>query len=66
MSVSETMRYCPKYDNGVNLQHDGSAITVDIAHQGELVREALRKMESEIIFPPIVCSCIFVLLLVRG
>jgi len=23
MSVSETMRYCPKCDNALNLQHDG-------------------------------------------
>ena len=48
MSVSETMRYCPKCDNALNLQHDGSTITVDIAHQGERVSEALRKMQSEI------------------
>ena len=48
MSVSETMRYCPKCDNALNLQHDGSTITVDIAHQGERVSEALQKMQSEI------------------
>ena len=48
MSVSETMIYCPKCDNALNLQHDGSTITVDIAHQGERVSEALRKMQSEI------------------
>ena len=48
MSVDETMRYCPKCDNALNLQHDGSTITVDIAHQGERVSEALRKMQSEI------------------
>jgi hypothetical protein len=48
MSVSETMRNCPKCDNALNLQHDGSIITVDIAHQGERVSEALRKMQSEI------------------
>jgi hypothetical protein len=66
MSVSETMRYCPKCDNGLNLQHDGSTITVYIAHQGERVMEALRKIRSEINFPPKVCSSIFVLLLVRG
>ena len=48
MSVSETMRHCPKCDNALNLQHDGSTITVDIAHQGERVSEALRKMQSEI------------------
>ncbi|MEX2489617.1 MAG: hypothetical protein WD356_08855 [Pseudomonadales bacterium] len=32
----------------MNLQHDGSTITVDIAHQGERVHEALRKMRDEI------------------
>ena len=48
MSVSETMRNCPKCDNALNLQHDGSTITVDIAHQGERVSEALQKMQSEI------------------
>ncbi|PCJ16883.1 MAG: hypothetical protein COA96_18140 [SAR86 cluster bacterium] len=48
MSVNETMRSCPKCDNALNLQHDGSTITVDIAHQGERVSEALRKMQSEI------------------
>lgn len=48
MSVSETMLYCPKCDNELNLQHDGSTVTVDIAHQGERVSEALQKMQSEI------------------
>ena len=48
MSVSETMPYCPKCDNALNLQHDGSTVTVDIAHQGERVSEALQKMQSEI------------------
>ena len=48
MSVSEAMPYCPKCDNALNLQHDGSTITVDIAHQGERVSEALQKMQSEI------------------
>ena len=48
MSVSETMRNCPKCDNPLNLQHDGSTITVDIAHQGERVSEALQKMQTEI------------------
>jgi len=42
------MRYCPKCDNALNLQHDGSTVTVDIAHQGERVSEALQKMQSEI------------------
>lgn len=48
MSVSETMPNCPKCDNALNLQHDGSTITVDIAHQGERVSEALQKLQSEI------------------
>jgi hypothetical protein len=48
MSVSEDMSYCPKCDNALDLQHDGSTITVDIAHNGERVSEALQKMQSEI------------------
>ena len=48
MSVSGAMQYCPKCDNALNLQHDGSTVTVDIAHQGEPVSEALQKMQSEI------------------
>jgi hypothetical protein len=50
MSVKEIMQYCPKCDNALNLQHDGSTVTVDIAHQGERVSEALQKMQSEIDF----------------
>ena len=48
MSFSEDTRYCPKCDNALDLQHDGSTITVDIAHHGERVREAMLKMQSEI------------------
>jgi len=48
MSVSGDMRNCPKCDNALDLQHDGSTITVDIAHQGERVHEALLKMQREI------------------
>ena len=48
MGVSETMQYCPKCDNALILQHDGSTVTVDIAHHGERVSEALQKMQSEI------------------
>lgn len=48
MSVDDEMDYCPKCDNALNLQHDGSTITVDIAHQGERVSEALDKMQREI------------------
>lgn len=48
MSVNEAMHNCPKCDNALSLQHDGSTITIDIAHQGEHVSEALRKMQNEI------------------
>lgn len=48
MSVSDDMEHCPKCDNALQLQHDGSTVTVDIAHQGERIDEALRKMQSEI------------------
>ena len=48
MSVDETVLNCPKCDNDLSRQHDGSTITVDIAHQGERVHEALRKMQDEI------------------
>ncbi len=48
MSFSENTRYCPKCDNALDLQHDGSTSTVDIAHDGERVKEALRKMEREV------------------
>ena len=48
MSFSEDTRNCPKCDNALDLQHDGSTSTVDIAHHGERVSEALRKMQSEI------------------
>ena len=50
MSLSDAMHCCPKCDNVLNLQHDGSTITVDIAHQGERISEALGKMENEIEF----------------
>lgn len=48
MSFSDNTQYCPKCDNELDLQHDGSTITVDIAHDGERVRDALRKMQSEV------------------
>ena len=48
MSMTETMRHCPKCDNDLSAQHDGSTITVDIAHQGERVSEALKKMQREV------------------
>ena len=48
MGFSGHTRHCPKCDNALDQQHDGSTITVDIAHGGERVRDALRKMQSEI------------------
>jgi hypothetical protein len=48
MSVDETMLDCPKCDNALNQQHDGSTVTVDIAHHGERVSQALEKMRTEI------------------
>lgn len=48
MSVEESTSHCPKCDNALGLQHDGSTVTVDIAHQGERVSEALQKMQNEI------------------
>ena len=48
MHVDEFVETCPKCDNALDQQHDGSVLTVDIAHQGETLREALEKMEHEI------------------
>ena len=48
MSFNEDTRHCPKCDNALDLQHDGSTTTVDIAHHGERVSEALEKMHNEI------------------
>lgn len=48
MTVDNSSSHCPKCDNALDAQHDGSTITVDIAHQGERVHEALEKMQHEI------------------
>lgn len=48
MTVDATVLNCPKCDNSLSLQHDGSTVTVDIAHQGETVSEALQKMQTEV------------------
>lgn len=48
MLVDETMTECPKCDEVLDLQHDGTTLTVDIAHQGERVSEAIEKMIAEI------------------
>ncbi|XOV86181.1 MAG: hypothetical protein ACFHX7_14570 [Pseudomonadota bacterium] len=48
MRVHPDARTCPKCDNALDSQHDGSTLTVDIAHQGERIDDALRKMNREI------------------
>ena len=48
MNIMVTMDHCPKCDNDLRFQHDGSTFTIDIAHQGESVSEALKKMQGEI------------------
>ena len=46
MRIDRDERRCPKCDNQLDEQTDGSTITVDIAHNGERVHEALRKMHD--------------------
>ena len=48
MSIDEGIRRCPKCDNFLDSQHDGSITTIDIAHEGETVDEALCKMLAEV------------------
>lgn len=48
MAVAQATRYCPKCDNELDAQTDGSIITVDIAHNGERIRDAVRKLEANI------------------
>ena len=48
MSIDEGTSRCPKCDNCLDSQHDGSIITADIAHQGERVEEAIGKMRVEV------------------
>jgi hypothetical protein len=46
VSIDET--HCPKCDNNLRSQTDGSTLTVDIAHHGEHVSDALRKLDAAI------------------
>lgn len=46
MTVSPHLRQCPKCDNRMHEQHDGSTQTIDIAHNHETVREANRKLDA--------------------
>ncbi len=48
MLVHDGVRRCPKCDNPLDRQTDGSTVTIDIAHQGERVHEALRELETAI------------------
>lgn len=48
MLVDTETRHCPKCDNRLDQQTDGSTTTIDIAHHGERVRDALRKLDAEI------------------
>ncbi len=46
MQVSRGTVQCPKCDNRLDRQTDGSTVTVDIAHHGERVHEALVKLDT--------------------
>ena len=48
MRINSGTRRCPKCDNRLDEQTDGSTVTVDIAHHGERVHEALRKMHDQV------------------
>ena len=48
MSLKAATGYCPKCDNDLEQQTDGSTVTVDIAHHGERVHEAIQKMDRTI------------------
>ena len=48
MRIDSGTRRCPKCDNHLDEQTDGSTVTVDIAHNGERVHEALRKMHDQV------------------
>lgn len=48
MGVDPTSVQCPKCDNRLDLQTDGSTVTVDIAHHGERVGQAVVRLQREI------------------
>ena len=48
MRINSGARRCPKCDNHLDEQTDGSTVTVDIAHNGERVHEALRRMQDQV------------------
>ena len=49
MRLSYQDKACPKCDNNLATQTDGSTITVDIAHHGERVRDALDKLQQAVV-----------------
>ncbi len=48
MQIPDDIRRCPKCDNQLDRQTDGSTVTIDIAHHGERVTDALRKLDRDI------------------
>ena len=42
------MQYCPKCDADLETQTDGSTRTIDIAHRGETVDQALAKLKNRL------------------
>ena len=48
MAIHSHARRCPKCDNRLDLQTDGSTVTVDVAHQGERVRDAVQKLRTAV------------------
>ena len=48
MQMPARVRRCPKCDNPIDQQTDGSTVQTDIAHQGERVHEALDKLHEAI------------------
>ena len=46
MSVSLREQRCPKCDSELRQQSDGSTVSVDIAHHGETVLQAISKLDE--------------------
>ena len=46
MAVPAKTKRCPKCDNRIARQTDGSTVKADIAHHGERVQEAVSKMHA--------------------
>ena len=46
MFITPSDVICPKCDARLSSQTDGSVITVDIAHHGERVKEAITKLDE--------------------